>query len=196
MEHTATEERTAMEERLKSFLDRVSDWLKYEEAKNAALVALNGVAVGVVLQMTTSAGTLSSYVLSGCLLLFLISLLIGLASFYPRLDTGRLHQRATERHDATATKRKKAKSEWKPNVVFFRDIAGCDEEDYLDDLRVAADEDPVESTRLERDYATEIIANAELTLWKIRRFKDAFRVTAIGVVALAVAIFVSRLPAR
>lgn len=35
-----------MEERLKALLDRVSDWLKYEEAKNVALVTLNSVGVG------------------------------------------------------------------------------------------------------------------------------------------------------
>jgi hypothetical protein len=193
MEHTATEERTTMEERLEGLLNRVSDWLKYEEAKNVALVTLNTVGVGAALQITPK-HSLSVVILGVCLLLFLVSVLIGLASFYPMLDPDRLHDAAIKSRPERAKDRKKTRPEWRPNVIFFRDIAGTNEDDYLEDLRLAAHEDPVNSTRLERDYASEIITNAELTLWKINRFRDAFFITAVGVVALAIAVLVDRFP--
>jgi hypothetical protein len=41
---------SSMEDKLDQVLDRVIDWLKYEEAKNAALVTLDGVGLGVILQ--------------------------------------------------------------------------------------------------------------------------------------------------
>ena len=41
---------SSMEERLEQVLDRVIDWLKYEEVKNAALLTLDGVGLGVILQ--------------------------------------------------------------------------------------------------------------------------------------------------
>ncbi len=76
-----------MEDRLERVLNRIIDWVKYEEAKNAALITLDGVGAGVILQwLNVSQGPVSmalSICLKGSLAAYLISMLVSLFSFYP-----------------------------------------------------------------------------------------------------------------
>ena len=72
-------------------LNRVTDWLKYEEAKNGALVALDGVGVGVIAQWLNNASQGLSPWLKALLGLLLISIIIALFSFYPLLKGEKLH---------------------------------------------------------------------------------------------------------
>lgn len=50
---------------LEQVLNRVIDWVKYEEAKNAALITMNGVGAGVILQWLSSSSV--SATLGRCL---------------------------------------------------------------------------------------------------------------------------------
>lgn len=64
---------------LDGVLNRVIDWLKYEEAKNAALVALNGAGAGVILQWLSQTGNSASLLspwLKGSLAALLLSLIL------------------------------------------------------------------------------------------------------------------------
>jgi hypothetical protein len=175
-----------LEARLQTVLERVIDWLKYEEAKNGVLITLNGVAAGLLPQWAGSCmqGWLS-YVFKFCILAFLVSLLIGLSSFYPKTDPQKVNEHA-------AKKRRKAendeKEHWEPSVLFFKDLAGLKRDEYLKKLRSAtAESGGGGATQLEMDYAGQIIVNAELTLFKISVFRWAFVITfaAIAVACLA-----------
>lgn len=158
-----------MEERLERVLNRVIDWLKYEEAKNGALVTLNGVGVGVIVQWLSSASAALSPWLKASLVILLLSIIIGLFSFYPVLKDEKLHRIAAQRRARSLTRGTKSK----PSVLFFAQIAGSKPEAYLDEFRVAVGE-PGGSTPLELDYAGQIVANSEIAVLKLRLFEAAF----------------------
>lgn len=169
-----------MEDRLERVLSRVIDWLKYEEAKNGALVTLDGVGAGLLLQWLSSASKLHelSPWLKGSLVALLTSLIISLVSFYPVLSGERLKQYASWRKSRRSTRN--------PNVLFFADIAGSDPAVYLTQLRGAA-KDQSNATALELAYAHEIVTNAQITVMKAEVFRVACVISVLGFVTTCVA---------
>jgi hypothetical protein len=179
----------ALEATLQTVLERVVDWLKYEEAKNGVLVTLNGVAVGFLVQWLGSTSVWLSFVFRVCIFGFIVSLLIGLLSFYPVTDTQRVHKRAAK--DRSRRPESDDNEDKEPNVLFFGDIGGLGDEEYLAKLRFATQGSEVGgSTQLERDYAHEIVANSELALLKVRAFRRAFRITFASLAAVCLAVIV------
>jgi len=158
------------EERLQTILERVIDWLKYEEAKNVALFTLNGVGAGVIVTWLSTPQRLE-YVLKGCLACLLISIVVGLVSFYPALGTHKRVRRLMALHRA---RRAEHNDDGKPNVLFFADIAGASPMEYLTDI------DASETTKLAHDYACQIVAHAEAALAKVWLFKAAFFLTFVA----------------
>lgn len=179
----------ALEAKLQTILERVIDWLKYEEAKNGVLITLNGVAAGLLVQWLGSTPVWLSYVFKVCVLAFLVSLLIGLRSFYPVTTTHKVHEHAAKRLRLGRLENDE-KEHLEPNLLFFADIAGHQYEEYLKKFRCATGESGGGgATQLEKDYAREIIANAELTLLKIRDFRMAFVITFAAVAVACLAVF-------
>lgn len=181
--HDVQRSSDAMVEQLQTVLDRVIDWLKYEEAKNVALLTLDGVGLSLVWPNVSSAPTpLVVLVVAG----FMFSLLVVLASVYPVLLGGRIHDYLKRKHDD----RKRADPAWQPNVVFVADIAGYDVSTYLSDFRTAvhedADDKPFDRKSLEFAYANEIITNSEITVVKLGLFKIGFCLTVFALVTAAV----------
>lgn len=167
-----------MEESLEGVLNRVIDWLKYEEAKNGALVALDGVGAGLIVQWLTnitSSKGVPSALLGASLAALVISLIIALFSFYPLLDNEKAHSYAVEWRKKRTKKR--------PNPLFFADIAGTDPKDYLDTYFQAAGTSASDK-RIELDYAEEIVTNAEIAVMKLKFFKKAFVFSFIGFIAM------------
>ena len=169
-----------MEERLERVLNRVIDWLKYEEAKNAALVTLDGVGVGVIAQWLSNVSPALSPWLKGSLVILLLSIIIALFSFYPVLKGEKLHRNAARRRERSR------RTESKPNVLFFADIAGSDPEIYLKEFRLVVGE-AGSGTLLELDYAREIVVNAEIAVLKLRLFKAAFLVSCLAFILASIA---------
>jgi hypothetical protein len=184
-----------MEDRLEKALNRVTDWLKYEDAKNVALVTLDGVGIGVIVQWLSNVSGVMSYLLGFSLLALLVSLLTALFSFFPLLADSTLHSFA-----AWWRQRRLTGQNPRPNVLFFADIAGTPHEDYLHWLRAAAGEQDddkasadipsdVTITSLELDYAREIVANANIAVMKVSVFKAAFAPAFVAFLAICVAAF-------
>ena len=172
-----------MEERLERVLNRVIDWLKYEEAKNAALVTLDGVGLGVIAAEPSNASPGLSPWLKGSLVIFLLSLMIALYSFYPVVSE-KLHKNAARRREHT--RRIMSNS----HLLFFADIAGSDPEAYLNEFRLAVGETSGK-TLLELDYAREIVANAEIAVQKLRLFEAGVLVSVLAFILACIATLVS-----
>jgi hypothetical protein len=162
---------------LEQTLNRVIDWVKYEEAKNGALVTLDGVGVGVVLQWLSSpeVSVALARCLKGSLAALLASLLVALSSFYPVVKGKWLH-----RYFAWRRGRLAENTELGSNILFFGDIAGKEPEAYLDDFQSAV-QVPHE---MELAYAEEIVTNAEIALLKLRMFQAAFVVSVLGFIVI------------
>lgn len=175
-----------MDDKLELVLNRVIDWLKYEDAKNAALITLDGVGLGVLLQWlsVSKLPAVLCHWLHGSLAALLLSLLLALSSVYPVLKAGRLHAYMAQRRKHRLNK----KTDWKPNILFFADIAGQEAKEYLKDFQAASGKDD-NGTDLDFAYAKQIVANAEIALLKLRIFEAAFAVSFLGfVVACGVAV--------
>ena len=166
-----------MVKQLESLLGRVTDWIKYEEAKNGALIALDG--VGLTLLWPNAEKGMSIFLGIG-LFALMLSVLVALSSFFPVEKGKLLHKYMSWRH----SRRLKDAHARALSVLFFVDIAGRERETYLQDFRAAAygSSNPknLPCSSLALDYASEIIANSEIAAWKAWLFRVAFFFTVLG----------------
>lgn len=101
-------------------LARVLDFLKFSEAKNAALVTFSSAWIIGLLSLLSSEKSLTSAIKSGISLslpLFFVAATIGLISFLPRTNLRGFTRLQSTRHA--------------PNLLYFNDISAM----KLDDLR-------------------------------------------------------------
>ena len=171
-----------MIEQLETVLDRVIDWLKYEEAKNVALLTLDGAGLTLVWPNVSSAPTILVTLIVGG---FMLGILVALASAYPIVLGNRVHDRMRRRH----TERKERHPEWQPNVLYFGDIAGYDAPTYLSDFRAVWGKGDTEQG-LALAYANEIITNSEIALLKLTLFKIGFCLAVFALVMSAASVLV------
>jgi hypothetical protein len=165
-----------VESRLAAILAMVNDWLKFAEAKNAALLALDAGAVAAVIGWLGGDRAPPVWLVPALrvgLLLLVGSGLAALASFLPVLDVDWM--RLKRKHGRVAS------------VIYFGHIAGVTPNSYLDALREAAGlgTDAPPPTRLERDYAAQIVINAEIATAKFRLFTVAAFLVAAAVLVVA-----------
>lgn len=151
----------------------VNEWLKFAEQKNAALLVLNSGSVWGVSLMLRNQDTLScggvTFSALGFALIF-ISSLICVFSFIPTL------------YKPSYSPNLGKKSNF-DNCVYFGDIAKYEESDYLALLNYKLGEEVEHSYSLfERDFASQIITNARITLAKYKKFKLSSILTVIGFV--------------
>jgi len=155
---------TRMEERLKHTLSLVIDFVKFAEAKNAALLAANGVLIVGVLQAWSSRphpATWQCYYAIYLLVFLSLSVMVALVSFIPLKEFPSLLpiSRPTPQD----------------NLVFFGDIAKYDVTQYLRALDAQS-----ASSHYERDLAGQIIINARVALRKYHCFTWALWLTIYG----------------
>lgn len=162
-----------MEDRLKYTLQFVNDWLKFSEAKNAALVAL----VAVILsKFSTSLWDQASGLIWWCNALGVWSVTAGgilsLMSFIPKLTFKWTPK--TEDKDAT------------DNLFYFGHISKFSAFDYLDSL-YAAETTTNPNKKLEIDLAGQIVINSQIAVKKYRQFTLAACVALGGFFMIGIA---------
>lgn len=139
-------------------LERTNYWLSFGEAKNAALIALGVAMIAFLAELKTE-----SFVFRAILLmLFVVSCIISMASFWPNTDSRVRKKETNGPHD---------------NLVFWGDIALLkDEKQYIDLVveryfpEMTFDE---EHDKLTYDLASEIITNSKIAKRKYLLFKIA-----------------------
>lgn len=162
-----------MEERLKYLLSLNSDWVKFAETKNAALLVA---ASGLVLMLldhyparTLASGVRACFWVGGVSLT--ISSLICLISFIPHLTIPLIGRTEVPQTG--------------DNLMFFRDIAKYSASEYLDALYRAEGSSPVVN-KIQSDLAAQVIANACISLKKFRYYTVAAWITGVGIFSLAI----------
>ncbi|MDD4649171.1 MAG: DUF5706 domain-containing protein [Desulfoplanes sp.] len=161
-----------LEEELRYTFGIVNNWVKFAEAKNGALLAI---AAGVVSAMSArlhpSVLTASDLILFFCVILFSLSGLVALFSFFPRLKDFELQNLGDCQVD--------------DNPFYYGDIAKYDADGYLRLLSFRLD-DSVGSTRLHVDLAKQVIVNSKIALLKYRQFMKAIRLAIGGLLTMMV----------
>lgn len=168
-----------MDKNLYNILLNINEWLKFAEAKNAALIALNlGSIFGMISILTIEDLSLNQcliYYSYSFLLFNLLSLSISLFSFWPQLQCS---CNSIEKKDS---------------LLFFSDIINYNEKEYLSKLYDSYDKTEGKYGQIELDYAKQIIIISKIANQKYSLFKIAlwFTLSAIlspifGVISLIV----------
>lgn len=159
-----------MEERLKYVLSSVIDWLKFGEAKNAALVALNGAAILSLIGAVKDIGNSAiSYFLVH---LTIPGLLIGLG-----ISLNAIRSIVSKSYSPNLNF-----TDITDHVLFYGDIAKYSDTEYLKKLYAFHKEDAPETySALETEFACQIIINARIANRKFKLFNYGLIVTIVAI---------------
>ncbi len=145
---------------LEDIYERAIDWVKYAEAKNAALIALNGaLIVGISFLKSSEGKALSSafiHLEPILLLILLLGCLSSLISFIPILSRLKIRKQDLPN----------------PNLFYFGDIARISIDKFLT-VAVSKYEWKIENKQQFKDLSTQIIINSEIAIRKFFLFKVA-----------------------
>jgi len=169
-----------VEARLETLLKAVNEWLKFAEAKNGGAVGLGSGAVAILLGYLGEGGFafVPGFMLTLGGIMFVLSAVIGIASFSPRTDFLRLR---AMRHGTPSPS---------DNLYYFGHLAKYSPlrlveaivERYLDD----EGREKHELTDVQLDIASQVTINARITMWKLRLFNASVGAFGAGVVLCTV----------
>ena len=173
-----------VEQRLLSILGMVNDWLKFAETKNAGLVGLGSAGAAVLASFLNPADDRVLKVgLAIAAVTVSISVLVGLASFFPRTSLARLLTRGVERPGEG------------DNLYYFCHLAKYTPATLVEAIArdyAQTGYTEVVHARSREDLAAQIIINSRITLDKLHLFGiatwffAAAAVTALASVLVAV----------
>lgn len=158
-----------MSNRHEWILAQANDWLKFAEAKNAALVVFNAAVLVAVVQLvfehppTHSAlklylASMSAFIGGG--------MLVALFSFLPKTSIPLLS--AGERPNP------------RDNLIFFGAAKKYSTQDYLREVNARYGMEQHTNARWEQDIAEQVVTNARIAVWKYTCFKIALWATICG----------------
>ncbi|WP_415906262.1 Pycsar system effector family protein [Neptuniibacter sp. QD72_48] len=158
---------------MKDIFSNVNDQLKFAEAKNAALIAYNGlITFGVIRLLNPSNNPIEGFQ-AFCLLLFLalctFSLSRALLSFFPKLS-----------NLLPAPKQSSSN-----NIIFFGDLKDMTAHRFLNlyfEDQIKNEDRKAEWTRIEADLANQIIINSGIAFRKFTAFQTASLVSLIATI--------------
>jgi len=164
---------------LENILKLVVDWLKFAEAKNAALLTLNSAALFGVYRIVVFKEDLDTWVRAYLIctgLLLLVSGAICLMSFFARLRTRYLFPTPNKPQS--------------PNLYFFEHIAGFSDQQYLADLANVIGVPTPKNNSPEYMIANQVVINARIGARKFKLFNMALWVTLSALLTPLGALFV------
>lgn len=159
---------------LTASLTRAIDFIKFAEAKNAALLTFASAWALAITAITANNHSLSDVDLTTLAVgrgLFIIVILLVTWSFLPKLRPERFHRNA----------------EKPKNLLFYGDIASFEFDTFATKLRQAyrADSDVVGGDRYLDDLAAQIWINSRIAVRKYKAFHAAAVMAFLGVIAAA-----------
>lgn len=169
-----------MDDKLKAIFSIAHEMVKFSEAKNAILIALNGSAILGILKIISDAKICSpwiNYYMCTFIVFAISGLLISLMSFFPRIKLPWLLCTGTPNSN--------------DNLLLYTDICKYDEQTYLNSLVASMKEPAKEHSPFEIFYANQIIVNSKIALRKYKLFRKALWCTlaAISTPVIAFLIF-------
>lgn len=168
-----------MDDKLKSIFANIHEMVKFSEAKNAILIALNGSAVLGVIKILSDEKINSiwiKYYIYEFIFFATLGLIISLLSFFPRIKLPWLSCEGSPSSD--------------DNLILYTDICKYDERTYLEALTKSMDEPIKRNTRFEVFYANQIIVNSKIALRKYKLFRNALGCTMSAILTPIIVILV------
>lgn len=144
----------------------VSEWLKFAEQKNAALIAFNSaMSVGILAVMPSVDASICWLRCLGFASIFFLWLgaVVSLWSFIPAVRIPKPRDWSGGLLD--------------DNLLFFGHIAKHTPKSYLDAVLKLTESTDVTPSRLDKQYAEQIVTNAQIAMRKYNLFADALWLT-------------------
>lgn len=158
-----------MEERLRYILSNVNEWLKFAEAKNGALLAVNGAVVLGALRLADGRDFFCrwvEYYFYFAIVMGGLSGIVCLLSFLPQTQIPSLRVNSSPNE--------------KGSLVFYGDLAGCDPSCYVRALHTQGGTELEAVDAFERDLAEQAIVNSRIAIWKYQLFSVALWLDVAG----------------
>jgi len=165
----------AMEERLKYILTQVNDWLKFAEAKNAALLAVNSALIFGTISILNEKCFFPIWLLIYlyiALVVVIIATAICLISFIPNTKIPLISSKMNLLKGG--------------NPIYYGDIAEHNVDSYLESLYQSTGLEFKGIKDIEKKYAEQIICNSRIAVKKFRLFSTALWLTVSCVLTPAV----------
>lgn len=168
-----------VEEKLKEIFGYINDWLKFAEAKNAAILTFG---MGALFGLSSYAEITNKWIYIVLIIILLLSVMSSLLSFYPNLSNSKI-KIITGIFTWIAKFWEKENCSTKEIKIFYSDISekynvdGTKELNYLKNIYkdYYCVEKSNEFNQLEVDYAKEIIINSKITVNKYIFFKASLK---------------------
>lgn len=144
---------------LKDIFENVNNWLKFAEAKNGAIIAVNSALIFGISRIFLVNDIQNIFVklyLFIFIFLLLVSTVIALLSFVPKLDYPYLFFSKKSKND---------------NLLYFGDIAKYAEAEYNKKIKKIVSKS--ENIELEKFYINQIVINSKITYIKYKQFEIA-----------------------
>lgn len=157
----------------RTIFENVNYWLSFAEAKCAAIIILNMAMITVLAQQSQSEELLIQFFAYLCIMPNLISMTIAAIAIAPSLM-------------------KAGNRPW--NLLFYADISRCsDAYDYIKKVKhdyMKEGEESKSCSKLEKDYAIEIVSNSKIATRKYKLFKYSAYITIAGFVFLGLGVVI------
>ncbi len=161
-----------MEERLRFVLSSVNEWLKFAEAKNGALLAVDIAILFGLFQLISDVD--SYYWIYFAAGFVALSAVVVLISFVPQLKVPR----------KWFVKHKNLSKEI--SLIFYAQIANLTPENYVKALYTQSGRETSTISPLELDYAQQIIANSRIAVRKGTLFNIGLLMTVLSLLLILI----------
>jgi len=166
---------------LKDIFENVNRWLQFAEAKNGALIGINGVflfkSVDFLFDIINGKLNGSKVLVTSSLLIFSVAMIIALKSFLP--NTGVFEDKEVNEEIQNINENNMV-------LIFFEDICKYESSKlYLKDIYQYFFYNEITEENLSRrelDYAKEILINSRIASYKYKLFKRAIKLNFIAII--------------
>lgn len=159
-----------MSDRYEWILAQTNDWLRFAEAKNAALVVFNSAVLVATAQLVGEyppAGLISRLYVGSLWVLMGVGLIVALFSFLPKTTIPLLSAGELPREQ--------------DNLIFFGSAKKYTAPEYITAVNKRYGISTTEDDQWRRDIAEQVVTNARIAVWKYSCFKVALAATIWGV---------------
>lgn len=169
---------TKNEEKLQKIFANVNDWLKFGEAKNAALLALTGAATLSVLNLDSSKVSccLFWYLTRVTLPLLCLAIIVILSSFIAHTKPFFISKKSQEKSVSD-------------NLLFYGDIAKYNANEYLQALyeKGSLGKQEIGGDKVELEYAEQVVYNSKIASTKYKLFNTAILIVLSAILSPLIA---------
>lgn len=165
--------------KLKEIFENINNWLKFAEAKNATLIAGNGVIIFGIIKCLKDLADYPYFIYYLCFVIILLSLsfIIALISFIANIKLPKYLFKEIDNKNN--------------NLLFYGSIQNYNEKSYLEELTksLGISNSSILENKFCLMYAQQIIINSKITMRKFELFNIGLKITLFAILSPIIYLF-------